>query len=79
MLTRFILCFVTCLFCGQALAHDVFVLRNVNLRAEPNTASEVLKTLKPGNDAKLLDREMSGGYFRVLHRVGVGFVWSRNV
>ena len=55
------------------------MLRNVNLRAEPNTASEVLKTLKPGNDAKLLDRELSGGYFRVLHRVGVGFVWSRNV
>jgi hypothetical protein len=65
-----------CLLAAPANAHDVIVKRNSNLRAEATTASAVLKLLKPGNEAILLDRTKRAGYFRVLPKVSVGFLWG---
>ena len=63
----------------SSTAHDVVVTRNVNLRAQPTTASNVIKLLKPGEEARLLGLEKQTGYYYVLHNAGVGWVWSWNV
>ena len=63
----------------SSTAHDVVVTRNVNLRAQPTDASNVIKLLKPGEEARLLGLEKQAGYYYVLHNAGVGWVWSRNV
>ena len=63
----------------SSTAHDVVVTRNVNLRIQPTTASQVIKLLKPGEEARLLGLEKQAGYYYVLHNAGVGWVWSRNV
>ena len=53
--------------------------RNVNLRVGPSTNTEVIKLLKAGDQARLLNLEKRNNYFRVLHNAGVGWVWSNNV
>ncbi len=63
----------------SSTAHDVVVTHNVNLRAQPTDASNVIKLLKPGEEARLLGLEKQAGYYYVLHNAGVGWVWSRNV
>ncbi len=41
----------------SSTAHDVVVTHNVNLRAQPTDASNVIKLLKPGEEARLLGLE----------------------
>ena len=60
-------------------AHDVVIERNVNLRVGPSTQTEVIKRLKAGDQARLLNPEKQNNYYRVLHNAGVGWVWSNNV
>jgi hypothetical protein len=60
-------------------AHDVVIERNVNLRVGPSTQTDVIKLLKPGDQARLLDIQKQNNYFRVLHKAGVGWVWAYNV
>ena len=61
------------------LAHDVIVNRNSNLRTEPNSNSDIIKTLKPDEEARLLELHEFGGYYRVLHKDGIGYLWGNNV
>lgn len=70
---------IFCLMSSASLAHDVIVNRNSNLRSEPNSSSTVIKLLTEGNQARLLSLEKVGGYYQVLHRDGVGWLWGRNV
>lgn len=60
-------------------AHDVVIRRDVNLRANPDTESEIIVELKAGDEARLLTREKENDYYYVLHDAGVGWVWARNV
>jgi len=60
-------------------AHDVVIERNVNLRVGPSTQTEIIKLLKAGDQARLLNPEKQNNYYRVLHNAGVGWVWSNNV
>ena len=60
-------------------AHDVVIERNVNLRVGPSTQTDVIKLLKAGDQARLLNPEKKNNYYRVLHNAGVGWVWSNNV
>ena len=61
------------------VAHDVVIERNVNLRVGPSTQTKVIKLLKAGDQARLLNLEKQNNYYRVLHNAGVGWVWSSNV
>lgn len=60
-------------------AHDVVIRRDVNLRADPGTESEIIQELKVGDEARLLNLEQENDYYHVLHDAGVGWVWARNV
>ncbi len=62
-----------------AYAHDVVIERNVNLWVGPSTQTEVIKLLKTGDQARLLNLEKQNNYYRVLHNAGVGWVWSNKV
>ncbi len=68
-----------CLAAPPLQAHDLIIERNSNFRAEPSSSSELLLNLKPGDRLELLEVEPVGGYYRGLHREGVGWVWGRNV
>jgi len=45
----------------------------------PSTQTDVIKLLKPGDQARLLNPEKKNNYYRGLHNTGVGWVWSYNV
>ena len=63
-----------------AHAHDVHVLRNVNLRADPSTDQHAIGHFTPPKKLQLLEPEKDNGYWRVRSRQGnVGWVWHRNV
>ena len=64
---------------APASAHDVVVQRNTNLRAGPSTTTEVIKLLEAGDEARLLETESENGYYRVLRKEGIGWVWGHNV
>jgi len=66
-------------FAAMCAAHDVVIQREVNLRAGPNTQSEIIQVLKVGEEARLLKLEQENNYYQVLHDAGVGWVWARNV
>ena len=47
-------------------AHDVVIERNVNLRVGPSTQTEVIKLLKAGDQARLINLEKQNNYYPVL-------------
>lgn len=66
-------------FSAVCAAHDVVIQREVNLRAGPNTRSEIIQALNVGDEVRLLELEQENGYYQVLHNAGVGWVWAKNV
>lgn len=60
-------------------AHDIIVKRNSNFRVEPTTASHIIIRLEPGDELELLNVKPENGYYRGLHKEGIGWVWGQNV
>lgn len=67
------------LWISSLFAHDVLIKRNSNLRVESNSHSNVIQLLKPKDEVKLLTKDKDNGYYQVLHKLGIGYVWARNV
>ena len=57
----------------------VEIARRSNLRARPDTASEIIAKLEPGTRVKVLEPRTLQGYYQVLHTTGTGWLWWRNV
>ncbi len=53
-----------------AHAHDVHVIRNVNLRADPSTDQHAIGHFTPPMKLQLLEPEKVDGYWRVRSRQG---------
>ena len=72
---------VVTLAAPPAQAHDVHVVRNVNLRSDPSTGNDPLRLLRPPGKAQLFEHVAPvRGYRQVRTRQGdVGWVWGRNV
>jgi len=63
-----------------SLAQDATVIRNVNMRSEPTSASSSVRLLNPAEQLKLIETEESNGYYHVKTEDGTeGWVWGRNV
>ena len=60
MLFRVVLALVVTV--APVLAHDVVVDRNSYLREEPNSTSEIILTLQPGDEVRLLEVGKQSGY-----------------
>jgi len=71
----------TILFCALAVAQTVTVTRNVNLRPDPSSEYDPIRTLTPSEPPlTLLDAVPESGYYHVKTATGEeGYVWSRNV
>ena len=68
-----------CFLSLTTYAHDVIVKRNSNFRADASSSSSIIVKLKPGDEVSLLENTPSRGYYRALHKQGIGYIWSRNV
>jgi len=55
------------------------VKRNSNFREVPSTDFPVILSLKPGDELLLLEHKKESGYYRALHKEGIGWVWGNNV
>lgn len=61
-------------------AQQAAVRRNVNLRSDPSTASQVLETLNLGARVTLLDSAKKNRFYHVKAEDGqAGWVWSKNI
>jgi len=68
------------LFALVTFAQDAKVIRNVNLRSEPTSASPSARLLAPAEKLTLVEAAESNGYYHVKTEDGVeGWVWGRNV
>lgn len=78
---RLLCLLVLCLLrTGLAMAQTAVVKRNVNLRADASTASDIIESLKVGAQLKLLEPGKTNGFYRVTAPDGqVGWVWARNI
>ena len=65
---------------SSTFAQQATVKRNVNLRSDPSTATQVLETLKIGASVTLLDFVKQNGFYHVKAEDGqAGWVWSKNI
>src|SRR5882762_587977 len=56
------------------------VKRNVNLRSDPSTASDVIEGLKAGAELQLKESDQTNGFYHVTAGDGRdGWVWTRNI
>jgi hypothetical protein len=78
---RTLLVAAICLFWTSfASAQSAVVKRNVNLRAEASTSSDILESFKPGTALTLIESGKTSGFYHVTGPDGqTGWVWSRNV
>ena len=77
---RFLPLILAILLACAALADDVRVVRNVNLRADPSTANNPIRLLTPPDELELIEAEQTSGYYRVRTDGGEeGWVWGKNV
>jgi hypothetical protein len=78
---RFLQLLIICsLWITAASAQTAVVKRNVNLRSESSTSSDILKTLKPGDQLNLVSTTKSNGFYQVTTSDGqTGWVWARNI
>ncbi len=68
------------IFASVNFAQDAIVIRNVNMRSEPTTASPSIRLLSPTEKLTLIETQKSSGYYHVKTEDGVeGWVWGRNV
>jgi Bacterial SH3 domain len=77
VLRLFILCI---LWVTGATAQTAVVNRNVNLRSESSTASDIVETLKPGDHLQLVSASKTNGFYHITTADGKnGWVWAKNV
>lgn len=73
--------FILCLLCVTgATAQTAVVKRNVNLRSDSSTASDIIETLKPGDQLQLVSASKTNGFYHITTADGKdGWVWAKNV
>src|SRR5216684_4497220 len=78
---RFLHFFVLCLlWTSLATAQTTVVKRNVNLRSDASTASDIIEGLKPGAQLQLVEPDQTNGFYHVTAADGQsGWVWARNI
>lgn len=63
-----------------ATAQTAVVNRNVNLRSDSSTASDIIETLKPGDQLQLVSASKTNGFYHITAADGKdGWVWAKNV
>jgi hypothetical protein len=68
------------LFASIGLAQEAVVVRDVNMRSEPTSASSSVRLLKPAEKLTLIAPGKSSGYYHAKTQDGAeGWVWARNV
>ena len=68
------------LWSGLATAQTAVVKRNVNLRSEASTNSDVLEKLRPGAQLQLAGSDKTNGFYYVTAPDGQeGWLWARNL
>ncbi len=68
------------LWASLAMAQTAVVKRNVNLRSDASTASDIIESLKVGAQLQLLAPGKTNGFYHVIAPDGQqGWVWARNV
>lgn len=72
---------LVCLLWGTtATAQTAVVKRNVNLRSDSSTNSNIIESLKPGDQLQLLSSSKTNGFYQVTVADGQeGWVWARNI
>jgi len=65
---------------GTATAQTAVVKRNVNLRSEASTASDIIEGLKVGSELRLVESDKTNGFYHVTAADGRGgWVWAKNI
>ena len=68
------------LFASVGLAQEAVVVRDVNMRSAPTTASSSVRLLKPAERLTLIAAGKSSGFYHARTQDGAeGWVWARNV
>ncbi|MGB8475699.1 MAG: SH3 domain-containing protein, partial [Candidatus Acidiferrum sp.] len=68
------------LWVTAASAQTAVVKRNVNLRSDSSTDSDIIETLKPGDQLTLVSASKSNGFYHITTADGKeGWVWARNI
>jgi hypothetical protein len=68
------------LLASVATAQTAVVQRNVNLRSDSSTDSDIIETLKAGDQFQLVSASKRDGYYHVTAADGRdGWVWARNI
>lgn len=68
------------LWSGLATAQTAVVKRDVNLRSEASTSSDVLEKLRSGAQLQLAGSDKTNGFYHVTAPDGQeGWVWARNI
>jgi len=78
---RFLHFFVLCLlWTSHATAQTAVVKRNVNLRSDASTDSDIVELLKPGVQLRLVEPDQTNRFYHVTTDDGKdGWVWARNI
>jgi hypothetical protein len=77
LLNLLVLCL---LWAGLATAQTAVVKRNVNLRSDASTASDIIEGLKPEAQLQLVEPDQTNGFYHVTAADGQsGWVWARNI
>lgn len=77
---RMLFILVPCALSARVYAQTVEVTRNVNLRPSPSTQQAAIRTLRPPDEAQLLDTARVNNYYHVRTEADEeGWVWSPNV
>jgi hypothetical protein len=68
------------LFASLATAQTAIVKRNVNLRSDPSTDSDLVEKLTPPTELQLLEPDPTDGFYHVRTADNEeGWVWGRNI
>jgi len=68
------------LWVSAATAQTAVVKRTVNLRSDSSTDSDIIESLKPGDQLRLVSASKTNGYYQVTAADGqTGWVWARNI
>jgi len=78
---RFLLFYACCLiWTASAFGQSAVVRRNVNLRAEASTKSDIIESLSVGTELTLLENSKKNGFYHVTAPDGrTDWTWLRNV
>ena len=76
VLCLFVLCFF---FTSLAMAQTAVVKRNVNLRSDASTNSDIIEALAVGTQLQMVEPDKANGYYHVTADGQDGWVWARNI